>query len=240
MKIIEKISAKAQDNRIHSVVTLAFLGDSVTQGCFEIYRNNEGIATVYDQKNSYEMGVFNILSTLYPSCTINIINAGISGDNTSGALLRIDRDVIKYSPDLCVVCFGLNDCSVEEGSVKKYSDNLRKIFEKLRAANIEIIFMTPNMMNTEVSPLLSDEGFRTLAARIANMQNDGTFDAHIEAAREVCREMGVKLCDCYAIWKKLAASGVKTTELLSNKINHPTREMDKMFSYELVKTMLEI
>ena len=26
-------------------------------------------------------------------------------------------------------------------------------------------------------------------------------------------------------------------ELLSNKINHPTREMNKLFAYELVRTM---
>lgn len=240
MKIIEKISAKAANNRDFGVVTLAFLGDSVTQGCFEIYRNGEGIATVYDQKSSYEQGVFNILSTLYPSCPINIINAGISGDRTGGGLERLERDVISRSPDLCVVCFGLNDCSVEEGSVEHYTSNLRAIFEKLRLAGIEIIFMTPNMMNTTVSPHIADEGFKALAARIADMQNDGTFDAHIEAARVLCREMDVALCDCYAIWKRLAACGVNTTELLSNKINHPTREMDKMFSYELVKTMLEL
>ena len=37
--------------------------------------------------------------------------------------------------------------------------------------------------------------------------------------------------------KKLAASGVDTTELLSNKINHPTRDMNKVFAYELVRTI---
>jgi lysophospholipase L1-like esterase len=240
MKIIEKISSKAKNNRDFGVVTIAFLGDSVTQGCFEIYRSGERIEPIYDQSSSYEKGVFDILSTLYPSCPINIINAGISGDNTGGGLARLSRDVISHNPDLCVVCFGLNDCSTEQGSVEKYVGNLRKIFGELEAANIETIFMTPNMMNTEVSHLITDEGFKAIAERTSRMQNEGVFDAHIDGARELCKEMNIALCDCYAIWKRLAEYGANTTELLSNKINHPTRQMNKMFSYELVKTMLEM
>jgi hypothetical protein len=54
----------------------------------------------------------------------------------------------------------------------------------------------------------------------------------------LCHELNVKVCDCYAIWKKLYESGVDTTELLATKINHPTREMNKMFSYELVRSIM--
>ena len=36
----------------------------------------------------------------------------------------------------------------------------------------------------------------------------------------------------------MTAGRVNTTELLANKINHPTPAMNRMFSYELVKTML--
>lgn len=239
MEIINKIVKKSKDNGLGGV-TIAFLGDSVTQGCFEIYRKNGRIVPVFDGKSSYEMGVFEILSSLYPSCTLNIVNAGISGDNAPNGLLRLERDVLSKSPDLCVVCYGLNDCSTNEGSVKKYTDALRKIFEELSKNGVEIIFMTPNMMNTEVSSLLTDEGFIEIAKRTAAMQTEGVFDAHIDAARTLCREMNVALCDCYAIWKRLYAYSVDTTELLSNKINHPTREMNRIFSYELVKTMLDL
>ena len=100
------------------------------------------------------------------------------------------------------------------------------------------IFMTPNMMNTKVSLHLKDSDFIELAKDTAFKQNEGFFDAHIDAARTLCAQMKVPVCDCYAIWKKLAESGVDTTELLSNKINHPTREMNKLFAYELVRTML--
>ena len=240
MKIIKKMAQKTEDHMNHEGVTIAFLGDSVTQGCFEIYKktNNE-IETVFDQRYSYERSVSDILGVLFPMVPVNTLNAGISGDTSGRGACRVERDVLRHEPDLCVVCYGLNDCSKKEGSIEKYVCALGEIFDKIKASGSELIFMTPNMMNTRVSPHLTDPDFVTLAKRTAELQNDGTFDAHIEAARELCRERGVAVCDCYAIWKKLAERGVDTTELLSNKINHPTREMNKLFAYELVKTMFE-
>lgn len=239
MKITEKMAAKCRDNKHNESVTIAFLGDSVTQGCFEIYKKeNNGIETVFDQKNSYERSVSDFLAVLFPMCPVNTINAGISGDNSGNGLRRVERDVLRHEPDLTVVCYGLNDCGRSEGSVEKYTNNLRGIFEKVLASGSELIFMTPNMMNTKISPHLNnDPVFLEIAKGTAIKQNEGFFDVHIEAARALCADMGVHVCDCYAIWKKLAASGVDTTELLSNKINHPTRDMNKVFAYELVRTM---
>ena len=237
MKIIEKMAAKCRDHMHHESVTIAFLGDSVTQGCFEIYKKDNGIETVFDQKNSYERSVSDFLATLFPMCPVNTVNAGISGDNSGNGLRRVERDVLRHEPDLTVVCYGLNDCGRSEDSVQKYVNNLRGIFEKVLASGSELIFMTPNMMNTKISPHLSDPAFIEIATGTAIKQNEGYFDAHIDAARALCREMGVPVCDCYAIWKQLEANGVDTTELLSNKINHPTRDMNKVFAYELVRTM---
>ena len=238
MKIIEKLAAKTADHTHHEGVTVAFLGDSVTQGCFEIYKKeNNAIETVFDKRFSYEMGVFDILCTLYPMAIVNIINAGISGDRSTNGLARIERDVLRHEPDLTVVCYGLNECRSKPDSVEIYVNALEGIFNKIRASGSELIFMTPNMMNTRVSPHLTDPDFIKLAEGTAKIQNEGRFDAHIEAARRLCNDMKVPVCDCYAIWKKLSESGVDTTELLSNKINHPTREMNKLFAYELVRTM---
>ena len=51
--------------------------------------------------------------------------------------------------------------------------------------------------------------------------------------------MGVPVADCYSEWKKLYESGVHTTMLLANRINHPTREMHGLFADMLFKTILE-
>lgn len=238
MKMVQKMAAKSADNMNHEGVTIAFLGDSVTQGCFELYKKRDnGFETVFDKRYSYEMSVFDILNMLFPMATVNIINAGISGDRSSLGLKRVERDVIRHSPDLTVVCYGLNDCSEAENSVEEYTSALAGIFQKLKDAGSEIIFMTPNMMNTQISPHLTDPDFIAIAEKCAEYQNNGLFDAHISAAKDLCKRHGIPVCDCYSIWKMLSENGVDTTELLSNKINHPTRDMNRLFAYELVRTM---
>ena len=240
MRIIEKMARKAADHSHHEGVTIAFLGDSVTQGCFEIYKKQNGqIETVFDQQHSYERSVANILALLYPNVPINVINAGISGDRAIKGVERLERDVLRHEPDLTVVCYGLNDCKRSAEGVDVYTGALREIFERVLASGSELIFMTPNMMNTYISPHLTDPDYIAVAEECAEKQNGGAFDAHIEGARTLCQAMGVPVCDCYAIWKKLFAGGVDVTELLANKINHPIRDMNQLFAYELVRTMFE-
>ena len=240
MKTLQKITAKANDHFNHEGVTIAFLGDSVTQGCFEIYKkeNNE-IETFFDKRHSYERYFFDILCMLFPNVTVNIINAGISGDIATHGAERGENDVIRHAPDLTVVCYGLNDCSYNEDSINVYINALESIFDKLSAASSNIIFMTPNMMNTNISPHLTDVDFIAIAKECAKKQNDGTFDAHIDAARALCNKKNIPICDCYAIWKTLYKGGVNTTELLINKINHPTPDMNKLFALELIRTIFK-
>ena len=110
MTLVEKIKQKQADIYSSRPITLAFLGDSVTQGCFEIYPEEPGnLNVVYDCEAVYHSRIKKIFSLLYPSLPVNIINAGISGDDALHGLARLDRDVISYNPDLTVVCFGLND-----------------------------------------------------------------------------------------------------------------------------------
>ena len=44
--------------------------------------------------------------------------------------------------------------------------------------------------------------------------------------------------DVAALVKLMEANGVDTTELMSNFINHPTREMHNLFAFSLVETMM--
>ncbi len=240
MNIIKKIKAKAEDNAHNEGVTLAFLGDSVTQGCFELYKKEGNVVeTVFDKRYSYEAYVFEIFCMLYPSVTLNIINAGISGDRACSGAERVERDVLSHKPDLTVVCYGLNDCAPEKTSLEEYITSLGNIFDKLKDSRCDIIFMTPNMMNTKISPHLTDKDYIDIAERKAKLQNDGILDLFVDEAKKLCNERKIPVCDCYSLWKKLYHGGVDTTELLANKINHPTREMNKLFAYELVKTMFE-
>jgi len=64
-------------------------------------------------------------------------------------------------------------------------------------------------------------------------QTDGKFDRMMEQARLLCAENGIVLCDAYAHWKAMYRSGLDTTELLVNRINHPRAEMHDVFAQML-------
>ena len=240
MKITELLKEKQQSMRKNKPVTIAFLGDSVTQGCFECFMELNGdINTIHDYKSAYSTRVREILNLLYPRTQVNIINSGISGDNALGGLTRLTRDVLSYHPDLVVVCFGLNDCNDDSVEPNDYKASLKAIFAEIHAAGKDVIFMTPNMMNTYVPHTVTDDFAKKLGVMFAERQNNGYFDSFMDAAREACAEEGVPLCDCYKIWRSLNESGVDTTALLSNGLNHPTRDLHLLFAWELVRTMLE-
>lgn len=240
MKIMEKLAAKGRDRQGQPTPTIAFLGDSVTQGCFEVYYKNDGnLETVFDKSSAYHKYLYDMLTLLFPESPVNIINAGISGDNAPRALERLERDVLSHHPDLTVVCFGLNDNAQGLDKLDRYTTALASIFEKLLAAGSEVIFMTPNMQNTQVSCHIPYENLREFAGKVAQRQNAGVLDQYIDGAKAVAAEYGVPVCDVYAKWKRLAALGVDTTELLANYINHPKREMNYLFASSLLDTMMQ-
>ena len=237
MKIIEKIAARAQSAE-NPRPTIAFLGDSVTEGCFELIpRESGGFDNVFDFESVYHKKVTKILGILFPNASLNVVNAGVAGTNASSGLARIDSDVISKKPDLTVVCFGLNDSGKEDEGILEYVDALRGIFTRLRKVGSEIIFMTPCMMAQNVSETIHPS-FLALAQKISDRQNRGVLDRYMEAARALCNEENIPVCDVYAKWKRMSELGVNVTELLANKLNHPTRDMHDLFAFSLIETMM--
>ena len=240
MKIIEKLTAK-KEMFPNPPVTIAFFGDSVTQGCFECYTlENDRLETVFDYSSAYSTRLREILSLLYPNVQVNIINSGISGGSTPGALMRLERDILRYHPDLVVVSFGLNDCCHPNITLAQYMDNLRQIFAQIKDIGAEIIFLTQNYMNTYASYRNPNDFLRELSKTHMDFQVDGTLKKYMQAAVSVAREFDSKICDLYSIWEKLDQSGVDTTELLANKINHPIREFHYYMAIKLLETMFEV
>lgn len=240
MDIAKKISSKNNDLLGQKPITIAFLGDSVTQGCFECYFDNDGkIQTVFDYANSYPVKVREVLNLLYPSAQINIINSGVSGDSAPSGVARFDRDIAPYKPDLVVLSFGLNDACAGKDYVENYTNALKTLFEKTKDLGAECIFIFQNMMNTKVSPHLRDEREKDLAKYFAEIQNAGVVEFYCEKARETAQECGVDFVDIYSVWKKMYENGVDTTELLSNKYNHPIRQFNLYTAIKIVEKIFE-
>ena len=241
MKIIEKIKNKQSDLQSNEPITIAFLGDSVTQGCHECYiKSNGHLETIFDYNSAYSTRLRELLNFLYPNVQINIINSGISGDNATSAANRIKRDVLRYCPDLVVVSFGLNDCGAGLDNLDNYANALREIFKQIKESGAECIFLTQNYMATKVSCHIKDEFFVNLARQLSEIQNSGVLKKYFEKAKEVCSDMSVDVCDLYEVWEKLEKAEVDVTELLSNKMNHPVKEYHYYIAIKLLEKIIEV
>lgn len=239
MKIVDKICKKQADIYAAPAVTIALLGDSVTQGCFECFTTAEDkVDTVFDADCSYGSKLKSMLNLLYPKVTFNVINAGISGQKAKDGLKRLDRDVLPYHPDLVVVAFALNDATEGLAGLKGYEEAMSEIIRKVRAQGAECIVLTPNMMNTSISDQLKEKPLLKFAKTMKDLQESGMLDRYAEKARTIAEKEGAVLCDVYAKWKKMAAAGVNVTDILANKLNHPIRAMHYLTAMMLCDCIL--
>ena len=226
MRVSEKINMDKTGLINNGPINIVAFGDSITHGAFNGYNNYEAVYwNLLKQK----------LNQFRDSIPVNVINAGIGGFTAFGSLGRIERDVLSHHPDLIIICFGLNDVNQE---LSQYINALKTIFAKCMESGSEVIFMTPNMLNTYVADDTPPEWIE-YAAKTMAFQNEGRMDKYIGEAIKTAEETSVKVCDCYKEWKTLYESGVDTTKLLSNRINHPTEEMHKLFADMLFDIIMD-
>ena len=240
MNIVEKIKQK-QASPSNPPVTVAFIGDSITQGCFEVYyKTPTELDTVYEYNNAFPTRLREMLALLYPSVQVNIINSGISGDTVSRGLMRLERDVLRYSPDLVVVGYGANDCNHGgNDGVEAYASSLSDMFKRIKTFGAEVIYLTEGPFCTRTSHTVTDDRLKALAEKFSDLENRGVLARYFAAGMAIAKEESVECCDVYSAWKVLEAAGVDTTELLANKLNHPSRDMHYYIAIKLLETMLK-
>ena len=226
MQIKDKISLDYNGLVENGPINIVAFGDSVTHGALSPGEIN--YETVYwNLLRQKILGVRNYVP-------VNVINAGIGGITAKASLNRIESQVLCHQPDLVIVCFGLNDVN---GSLDDYLQSLEIIFKKCLSFGTEVIFMTPNMLNTSVANDTMDE-LKAYAAVTAEIQTGGKMDKYMSEAIETAKKCGVKVCDCYSKWKELSKTQ-DTTMLLANRINHPKAEMHHIFSDMLFETIFQ-
>lgn len=240
MKIIEKLLARCQDAFANPTPLIVTLGDSVTHGCFEISVNSKGgIDSPCRPADAYPMKLQARLNSYFPTANVGLLNAGIGGDNAVNGLARLERDVLCHKPDLVTVNFGLNDCGGGLDKLPAYEKAMDEIFERVLASGAECILVTPNRMCSYVSSAFTDPTIKPLAESIANSQNTGLLDAYIDAARACAKKRGVPVADALKVWNALEKSGVDTTAMLINGLNHPTAAAHDIFVEEIFRVLME-
>ena len=225
MKIKDKLQLDYAGLVEHGPITIVAFGDSVTHG----FLGGEEV----DYDTVYWNRLRKKLNAVRSYVPINVINAGIGGITAKDSLSRLETQVLCHKPDLVTVCFGLNDVN---GELEDYIAALREIFTRCLASGAEVVFLTPNMLNTRVAEDVETR-WAEYAVKTAEMQLSGRMDRFMDAACVLADEMGVPVADAYGVWKKRSETE-DITMLLANRINHPTREMHELFAEKLFEMIM--
>lgn len=229
LRIRDYVNKDINFHKQHGPINIVVVGDSVSHGC---------VGGVFG--NSYDTVYHNrlrlMINRTWPGIPVNIINTAVGGECASYANENFARDVLAYHPDLVIVCFGLNDVNKEE---EAFRCNLGGIFDKCKETGLDVIYLSPNMLNTYRSPLTAEIYF-AYAQKTADMQNEGRMDRFIAIAREEAHARAIPVADAYAVWRALQEGGADTTLLLANYINHPLRELHALFAEVLFQTIFSV
>ncbi|TMU85483.1 hypothetical protein FGG79_09675 [Bacillus sp. BHET2] len=181
--------------------TIVFLGDSTTE------------------QNQYTKGkdghVNLIHKALNPLSAVKVINSGISGDDSSDMLKRVESDVLRYNPDLVIVSTGINDAvNLTEEEIKKNLDTLlKRISEETEAKVI----------------------FRTSSATKDSNINERLENEINPLAKELSEKYKIGFADTYQYFSKQTADNFSN---YMTDIYHPNHKGQKVIADYLISVLL--
>ncbi len=158
------------------------------------------------------------LSRLYPKSHVQMINAGVSGNDTAAALKRMGADVLGLSPQLVVVMFGLND--VVRVPPESFRANLGEIVKRSRDRSAEVILMTPNSIYPDDA--------RRPPSRVAQ---------YAEIVRQVGQQLQVPVADCFRAYEEVRMVSRKGWVRLMSDAIHPNMRGHAVFAEEVAWTL---
>jgi lysophospholipase L1-like esterase len=156
-----------------------------------------------------------------------VINAGNGGDSMAKGLERIERDVLRFKPDIVILSFGMNDAHASTPPV--FRRQLREAIRRIRANGpCEIVLRTPN-------PMINMMTGRELKEWLV----DGKIEKKnlVPFARVICDVARIDktlLVDHYKAWVQSTESSCRgdMIHLMSDPI-HPNAEGHRRLYHEV-------
>lgn len=184
---LDKLINLAQGVKLPELTRVVFFGNSVTEA-------PEGFVNV----------IKNIFFEFPHLNKIKIINAGLSGDTTTGAIRRVIKDVVIHLPELVFLMFGLNDSApmipggIESVPLNSYSRNLKALLRIIQEeTSAKLILMTPNGVIGEAS---ERKGWEKKLAKYA------------QRVREIAQSERIPLVDIWRSFEKFKDKALLLTE----------------------------
>ncbi|MGX7150202.1 GDSL-type esterase/lipase family protein [Enterococcus ureasiticus] len=132
---------------------IVLFGDSITAGYGE-----EAITPILQNLITEELAIKN-----YEEVTI--VNAGMPGDTTQGAMNRLDKEVLAEKADIVTIFFGANDTNSDNlVPLEKYAENIEAMITKI--GKEKVILLTPPYVDCARKPTRDDKRIREYAERV--------------------------------------------------------------------------
>ncbi len=168
-------------------VTMVAFGDSITEVTFHS-RGRMNWLQLLDEAifEEYGNGV----------CTI--INSGKCGSSYREGLSRIDRDVLRYHPDLVIISFGMNDAEAGMAGLAAFKADVRQTIKLIReTCGSEILIRTPN-------PVVTVNGLPLPTPRpgMAWDPADRLLKEYAGALVAIAEELQCRFVDHYSLWSE--------------------------------------
>lgn len=171
--------------------TIVALGDSNTQITFHTQGRQNWVGLLGEA-----------LFERYGAQAFTLINAGRCASTVRESLGRLERDVLRFRPDLVIVALGMNDATRGAAGLEAFAADVRELIRRIReGCGSEVLICTPNPVVTlnglplppeQQSPGRAWESparpLRLYAGRLA----------------DVARAAGCPVCDHYMAWTSRA------------------------------------
>jgi len=133
-----------------------------------IFRDQDKVCWVGDSITAsglYHSYIYLYYSTRFPSLHLSFVNCGISGDNASGMLGRLDKDVYANHPTTVTLSAGMNDVNrnlysqtnaptnapvLQKQALDGYKKNIEKLADSFAAHQLRQIYLTPTIYDEDV------------------------------------------------------------------------------------------
>jgi lysophospholipase L1-like esterase len=167
----------AKDVPFRQGETIAFLGDSITQG---------GAAP-----GGYCRLIDEAIAKAHPELGVKIVYAGISGHKVPDLQGRLDRDVLSKKPTVVFIYIGINDVwhsTSGHGTPKdKYEAGLRDLIKRITDKGAIVVLATPSVIGEKT------DGSNPL---------DKMLDEYAAISRKVAADTKTPLCDLHEAFAK--------------------------------------
>ncbi|WP_295767169.1 SGNH/GDSL hydrolase family protein [uncultured Mucilaginibacter sp.] len=155
---------------------------------------------------------------------INIINAGIGGNNTAEMLARIQKDCLAHKPKLTILMAGTNDMnSVKHIPLEQYEQNMHELSRLITKSGSKLLIMTilplyePYLLTRHPASFYQPEGVDSRRRQVN------------EVIKKVAKAHHAHLLDIGMRFEAIGKVGLDKDSLIQNEANtnktdgiHPT------------------